>query len=141
MIKKIAVIDGMGGGIGAEIVQNLRKEFKESIEIIALGTNAIATEKMMQSKANRGATGENAIKVSINLADYILGPIGIIIPNGLMGEITPAVAEIVINARGKKILLPINQPHVKIIGIHETSLNNLIIEAISEICKDDIKKA
>ena len=88
----IAVSDGMGGGIGAQIVTQLRQTLPLDVEILALGTNAIATQKMMQARASRGASGENAIQVSINLADFILAPIGVLVPNSMMGEITPAIA-------------------------------------------------
>jgi hypothetical protein len=129
----IIVIDGMGGGIGVELVSRLKKEFGLDLNIIALGTNAVATDKMIQAKANRGATGENAIKVSINLGDFILGPIGIVLPNGLMGEITKETAEIVMNSRGKKILIPVNHPDLKIIGLENIQLSKLIDAAIEEI--------
>jgi len=129
----IIVIDGMGGGIGVELVSKLKKEFGLDLNIIALGTNAVATDKMIQAKANRGATGENAIKVSINLGDFILGPIGIVLPNGLMGEITKETAEIVMNSRGKKILIPVNHPDLKIIGLENIQLSKLIDAAIEEI--------
>jgi hypothetical protein len=76
----IAVIDGMGGGIGVQIVTQLRQELPLDVEILALGANAVATDRMMQAKASRGASGENAIRVSINLADFILAPIGAVIP-------------------------------------------------------------
>jgi len=104
----IAVVDGMGGGIGAQIVTQLRQELPLDVEVLALGTNAIATQKMMKAKANRGASGENAIRVSINMADFILAPIGVVIPNSMLGEITPAIAQAVAGARGHKLLLPIN---------------------------------
>jgi len=106
----IAVIDGMGGGIGAQVVTQLRQELSLEVEILALGANAIATDKMMRARANRGATGENAIRVSINRADFILAPIGVVVPNSLMGEITPGIATAVAGARGHKLLLPINHP-------------------------------
>ena len=102
MPATIAVIDGVGGGIGAQIVERLRKEDLSGVSIVALGTNAVATQKMVNAGADQGASGENAIRVSINLADYIIGPIGIVLPNAMMGEITPAVAEAVFNSRGKK---------------------------------------
>ena len=85
----IAVIDGMGGGIGVQIVTQIRQELPLDVETLALGSNAVATDRMMQARANRGASGENAIRVSVNLADFVLGPIGIVIPNSMMGEITP----------------------------------------------------
>jgi len=127
----IAVIDGMGGGIGAQIVTQLRQELPLDVEILALGTNAIATEKMMKARANRGA--KNAIKVSINQADFILAPIGVVIPNSLMGEITPAIATAIASAPGLKLLLPINQPHFEIVGIEWKALTKQISQAIDMI--------
>jgi len=129
----IAVIDGMGGGIGAQIVTQLRQELSLEVEIIALGTNAVATEKMMRARANRGASGENAIRVSIGGADFILAPIGVVVPNSLMGEITPEIATAVANARGRKLLLPINQPHFEIVGIEWKALTKQISAAIEII--------
>ena len=129
----IAVIDGMGGGIGAQIVTQLRQELPPEVEILALGTNAVATEKMMKAKANRGASGENAIKVSINKADFILAPIGAIVPNSMMGEITPAIAEAVACARGHKFLLPINQPYFEIVGVEWEPLTKQISRVIAKI--------
>jgi len=129
----IAVIDGMGGGIGAQIVTQLRQELPLEVEIMALGTNAIATEKMMKARANRGASGENAIKVSINQADFILAPIGVVIPNSLMGEITPDIATAIASAPGVKLLLPINQPHFEIVGIEWKALTKQISQAIGMI--------
>ncbi|MBN1876954.1 MAG: DUF3842 family protein [Anaerolineae bacterium] len=129
----IAVIDGMGGGIGVQIVTQLRQEFPLDIEIIALGTNAIATQKMMQARASRGASGENAIRVSINEADFILAPIGVVIPNSMMGEITPDIAIAVAGARGRKLLLPINQPHFELVGIEWQALTKQIGVAIDLI--------
>jgi len=98
----IAVIDGMGGGIGAQIVAQLREELPLDVEILALGANAVATQKMMQARASRGASGENAIRVSIGAADVILAPIGVVVPNSMMGEITPAIAEAIAGAPGRK---------------------------------------
>ena len=129
----IAVIDVMGGGIGAQIVTLIRQELPLEVEILALGTNAIATQKMMQARASRGASGENAIRVSIDQADFILAPIGIVVPNSMMGEITSAIAMAVSDAPGRKLLLPINQPHFKIVGIDWKALNKQILEAIDTI--------
>jgi hypothetical protein len=129
----IAVVDGMGGGIGAQIVTQLREELPLDVEILALGTNAIATEKMMKARANRGASGENAIQVSINQADFILAPIGAVIPNSLMGEVTPAIATAIASAPGDKLLLPINQPHFEIVGIEWKALTKQISQAIDMI--------
>jgi hypothetical protein len=129
----IAVLDGMGGGIGAQIVTQLRQELPLDMEILALGTNAIATQKMMQARASRGASGENAINVSIVEADVILAPIGVVVPNSMMGEITPTIATAVAGAPGRKLLLPINQPHFEIIGIEWKALTKQISAAIKII--------
>ncbi len=129
----IAVVDGMGGGIGAQIVTQLRQELPLDVEIIALGTNAVATQKMMQARASRGASGENAIRVSIGEADFILAPIGVVVPNSMMGESTPAIAEAVAGARGRKLLLPINQPHFEVVGIEWKPLTKQISTAIEII--------
>jgi hypothetical protein len=129
----IAVIDGMGGGMGEEIVRALRRELSPETVILALGTNAVVTERMMKAKANRGASGENAIRVSINLADIVIGPVGIVLPNAMMGEITSAIAEAVTGARGRKILIPLSQNHVEIVGLAERPLAELISQAIAMI--------
>jgi hypothetical protein len=129
----IAVIDGMGGGIGAQIVTQLRQELSLEVEVMALGTNAVATDKMMRARANRGASGENAIRVSIDEADFILAPISVVVPNSLMGEVTPGIATAVASARGRKLLLPINQPHFEIMGIEWKALTKQISAAIEII--------
>ena len=129
----IAVIDGMGGGIGVQIVTQIRQELPLDVEILALGSNAVATDRMMQARANRGASGENAIRVSVNLADFVLGPIGIVIPNSMLGEITPTIAEAVAMARGRKLLLPVNHPHIEIVGIEWRALTKQISAAIATI--------
>ena len=129
----VAVVDGMGGGIGAQIVTQLRQELSLEVEILALGANAVATQKMMQARASRGASGENAIRVSIVEADFILAPIGVVVPNSMMGEITPAIAEAVAGAPGRKLLLPINQPHFEIVGIDWKALTKQISAAIEII--------
>jgi hypothetical protein len=129
----IAVVDGMGGGIGAQIVTQLRQELSLEVEIMALGTNAVATDKMMRARANRGASGENAIRVSVDEADFILAPISVVVPNSLMGEVTPGIATAVASARGRKLLLPINQPHFEIVGIEWKALTKQISAAIEII--------
>jgi hypothetical protein len=88
---------------------------------------------MMQARASRGASGENAIRLSIGAADVILAPIGVVVPNSMMGEITPAIAEAVASAPGRKLLLPINQPHFEIIGIEWKALTKQIGAAIEII--------
>jgi hypothetical protein len=133
MAITIAVIDGIGGGIGAQIVERLRKESIRDVSILALGANAVATQRMVDAGADKGASGENAIRVSVASADYILGPIGIALPNAMMGEITPGIAEAVCGAPGKKLLLPLSQPHVLIVGMAQKNVNELISDAIAAL--------
>jgi len=129
----IAVIDGMGGGIGSQVVTHLRQELPSNIEIIVLGTNAIATGNMMKSQANRGATGENAIKVSIQEADVIIGPLAIVVPNSMMGEITPIMAESIASCSAYKILLPVAPTNTEVVGIEGRPLFLSIKEAIQKV--------
>ena len=131
---RIAVIDGMGGGLAAQVVSQLTGKLPEQVELIGLGTNALATAAMLKAGVKRGATGENAICISAAAADLIVGPIGIIIPNAMMGEITPRIAEAVGSAAAKKkVLLPVSQNHFEIVGVEPKSLASLVKEAVSRI--------
>lgn len=136
---KISVIDGQGGGIGSLVVKRLRDEFGDSIEILALGTNAAATSAMMKSRANKGATGENAIILNANRADILIGPLSIVLPNAMLGELTPKMAEAIVLSGAKKFLLPLNQEGVNIIGIEKEPLPH-IIEKIIEIVRHEVGK-
>jgi Domain of unknown function (DUF3842) len=127
---KIAVIDGMGGSIGQQIILELRRNLPEDTEIIALGANAIATGNMMKARANRGATGENAVRVCIGEADVIMGSISILVPNAMMGELTPEMATAIASAPGRKVLLPLTHPRIEIMGTNDTPLPKLIEEAV-----------
>jgi hypothetical protein len=136
MKRTIVIIDGMGGGIGVQLITKLREILGDGVpedgerELIALGTNAVATERMIKAGAHRGAAGENALKVSVALGDFILGPIGIVIPNGLMGEITPAMAEAVLAAPGERILIPLQQDHFHIAGLEPLPLAKTVEKAL-----------
>lgn len=127
----IAVVDGMGGSIGTQIVLELRRSLPEETEIMALGTNAIATGSMMRAKATRGATGENAIVFSIPEAEVIMGSLSIVVPNSMMGEVSPAVATAIASAPGRKVLLPVSNPPLDIMGASRKPLQALIKEAIA----------
>jgi predicted transcriptional regulator len=131
-IKRICVIDGQGGGIGSAIIKKLRELVGERIEIVALGTNAIATSQMLKAKANRGASGENAIVRTTGMVDVIIGTISIVMAHSMMGEVTPRMAEAVVSSPAKKILLPISQENVDIVGISSTPLPHLIEALIQE---------
>ena len=135
-LKRICVIDGQGGGIGSAIIKKLKEIFGETIEIIALGTNAIATAQMLKAKANRGASGENAIVRTAGTVDIIIGTIGIVMAHAMMGEVTPKMAEAVAGSPAKKLLIPLSQEHIEIIGILSIPLPHLIEALIQENLKD-----
>lgn len=133
MPKTVFVVDGLGGGIGAQIVARIRKEIKADINLFALATNAFAAQRMVDAGAARGASGENAFRVSLPEADIILGPLGIVMPNAMMGELTPAMAEAVLAASARRILLPFAQSHVTVVGLAQRSLGELIDEALAAL--------
>lgn len=133
---RICVIDGQGGGIGSLIIRKLRDTFGESVEITALGTNAIATAQMLKARANRGATGENAIVRTVASMDILIGPMAIVLAHAMMGEVTPKVAEAVSACSAKKFLIPLSQEDVHIVGLPATPLPPLI----EKLTEDHLKK-
>jgi D-arabinose 1-dehydrogenase-like Zn-dependent alcohol dehydrogenase len=114
---KIAVIDGQGGGVGKLIVEALRRALPARAEIVALGTNAIATSLMLRAGADEGATGENAVVVNAAKADIIAGVIGVISANSMLGELTPKMARAISESPAEKLLIPLNRCNIEIIGI------------------------
>lgn len=130
----IAVIDGMGGGIGSQIISLLRQDLPSDVKIYAMGTNSAATSKMMKEKANKGATGESAIAFVVNKVDVIVGSVGIIIPNSMLGEITPGIANVIASSDAKKILIPIiDNEDITLLGIEKKPLFLAIKDAIEKI--------
>ena len=132
-MKRIVIIDGQGGGIGSLIIKALRERMGESIEIIALGTNSTATTSMLKARANKGATGENAIVWNASKADMIAGPLSIVLSNGMLGELTPRMSEAISSSPAKKFLLPLNQEQVEVIGAVREPLPHLIEILVSKI--------
>ncbi len=115
------------------MVKRLREEFKETIEIIALGTNAAATTAMMKSRANKGATGENAIIWNSDRVDIITGPLSIVLPNAMLGEVTGNMASSIVSSKAIKILLPLNQEGIDVVGVSKEPLPHLIEQTIIKI--------
>ena len=133
------VMDGQGGGIGGAIIKGLRSEMGEEVEILALGTNSIATSRMMKAGANRGATGENAIFHTSSRVDVIIGPLAILMPDAMMGEVTPKMAQAVSASEAKKILIPLTQESVRVVGVTGEPLPHLVnrvVQNIKEMHKD-----
>ncbi|MFZ5596749.1 MAG: DUF3842 family protein [Bacillota bacterium] len=130
---KIAVIDGQGGGIGKHIVEKLRRDLPEEVDILALGTNALATSVMLKAGANEGATGENAVVFNAPRVDVILGPIGIMFPNSMLGEVTTAMAAAISSCRARKILIPLVRGGTEIVGIKTDPLPHMIEDLVSRV--------
>ncbi len=129
-MKRICIIDGQGGGIGSAVIKRIKERFGETIEVIALGTNAIATAQMLKARANKGASGSNAIVQTVKKADVIIGPVGIIMAHAMMGEVTPEMAEAVCLSEAKKVLLPLTQENITIVGVAGLPLPLLVDELI-----------
>ena len=129
---EILVIDGQGGGMGRGIVDEVRRCFPQA-RIRAVGTNSIATGNMRKAGADISATGENAVVVGARNADYILGPIGIVIADALYGEITPAMALAIGQSPAQKLLLPVNHCRNKIVGVADLSMKALINDFITQL--------
>lgn len=131
---KILIIDGQGGGVGRQLVENIKGAFPEA-EILAVGTNALATQAMMKAGAEHGATGENAVLAACRSAEVIIGPIGIVVADSLYGEITPKMAKAVGQSPAKKLLIPINHCETIIVGVPDLGLKKRISEVLAELEK------
>jgi len=131
--KQICVIDGQGGGIGAALIKSIKERYGESVELIALGTNAIATAQMLKAGANKGATGENAICRMLPRADCIVGPIAVSWAEAMLGEVTPGMAAAVTGADAVKILLPLSQEQVIVVAAAKEPLPHMVQEAVQRI--------
>lgn len=129
---KVVVIDGQSGRIGQLFAEKVTKA-KLSCELIAIGTNAIATSAMLKAGASMGATGENPVVVATRTADIIVGPIGILAADAMLGEITPAMAAAVGRSSAKKLLLPVNLCNNIVVGTQSLSLSAILDEAVETL--------
>ena len=136
---KVMVLDGQGGGIGAAVIKALRASLGPDMEILALGTNSIATSRMMKAGANRGGSGKNAIIITSYNVDLIVGPISILMGNAMMGEMTPEMASAVSSSPARKILLPLTQEKITIVGGSNDPLPHLVNQAVAMV-KDLVEK-
>lgn len=126
----ILVIDGQGGRIGRQIIERIRGELTDCV-ITAVGTNSAASVAMLKGGADRGATGENAVIVNAAKADVIIGPVGIVIADALLGEITAPMAAAVGRSDAVKLLIPINQCNNMVVGVPETTVSTLLDSAMT----------
>jgi hypothetical protein len=132
----ICVIDGQGGKIGSVIIERLKERLKENVEIIALGTNSIATQTMMKARANRGASGENAIVHTVKKANIIIGTLNILIVNSMLGEFTRQMAAAVAESNAVKFVLPVTQDQVQVVSLRGLSIPQMIGELIEAVEKE-----
>lgn len=130
---QIVFIDGLGGGLMAQVLSQLPDNLKKNNEIIALGTNALAGAAMVKSGAKNAASGEAAICYSVKTADLIVAPMGVIIPHAMYGEVTPKIAKKVAGAASRKILIPVANTNITIAGLKTKTMNMLIKDTIQEI--------
>lgn len=136
MAAKVLVIDGQGGGLGRQLVSALAAACPEA-ELTAVGTNSLAANAMLKAGASRAATGENAVVVNCRHADIIVGPIGIVIADALLGEITPAMAAAVCQSGAKRVLVPINHCENYVVGVPDQPVSQLVAVAaqkVKELC-------
>ncbi len=131
---KILVIDAQGGGIGRQLVTEIKRKFPDAF-VMAVGTNTTATASMLKAGADEAATGENAVIVASRMADVIVGPVGIVIADALLGEVTPKMAVAVAQSSAARILIPFHHCNNVIVGISSYNTGALIENAIAEIEK------
>lgn len=135
-MKKILVIDAQGGGIGKQIISEMKKA-SLPVEIIAVGTNSLASNQMLKAGADHTATGENPVVVNCRKADIIIGPIGIVIADAMYGEITPKMASAIGQSNAMRILIPVNHCDNFIVGCGGINMKKMIEEVIEKV-KDNI---
>ena len=131
---RILVIDGQSGRLGKLLVEGLRQAHIPG-EILAVGTNSIATASMVKAGADAGATGENPVVVCCRNANFILGPIGILSADSLMGEITETMATAIGRSNAQKILIPLNRCQTTVVGLKELTMSELVQEAVDAVLK------
>lgn len=132
----VLVIDGQGGGLGRQLVAALSSQCPD-VRLVAVGTNSVAAQAMHKAGAQRAATGENAVVVNCRSADIIVGPIGIVIADALLGEITPAMAAAVCQSGARRVLVPINHCENYVVGVPDQPVSQLVAAAaqkVQELC-------
>jgi hypothetical protein len=129
---KIVVIDGQGGRLGRLLVEGVKARLPQA-QVYALGTNTVATAAMLKAGADFGATGENPVLRGVADADGVLGPVGVVVANAILGEVTPAMAEAVGSCRAKKFLIPMNSCGVLVAGVEEQPLPAYVAQAVEAL--------
>lgn len=132
---RLAVIDGQGGGIGKALVERLRQQLGQQVHLLALGTNALATSAMLRAGADEGATGENAIVRNAARVEVIVGPIGIVVANAMLGELTPAMACAIGESPARKFLIPVSRCSVQVAGVETRSLPQSVEQVMEMVAE------
>ncbi|MBR5537237.1 MAG: DUF3842 family protein [Clostridia bacterium] len=130
----VLIVDGQGGRLGKQLVKEVLERFPQQ-EVLAVGTNSMATESMLKAGAPRAATGENAVAVACRKADVILGPVGIVIADALLGEVTPAMAKAVGQSDAIRILLPSDKCSTMVAGVGNQTMSALIDDAMNKLAE------
>ncbi len=131
---KILVIDAQGGGLGKQLITKIKKDIPE-LTVIAVGTNTIATAAMLKAGADEAATGENAVIVASRKADIIIGPIGIVIADAMLGEITPKMALAVAQSEAMRIIIPFSNCDNYVAGVSDFGISRLTKDALDFLKK------
>ena len=131
---RVLIIDGQGGGLGRQLVGAVKARVPE-VEVLAVGTNSAATNAMLRAGADQAATGENSVVVASKRADVIIGPVGIVIADAMLGEITPQMALAVGQSPAKRILIPVNFCDNIIVGVTETSMTKNVENAVDALAR------
>ncbi|MEA5084032.1 MAG: DUF3842 family protein [Lachnospiraceae bacterium] len=134
----IMIIDGQGGGVGKAVIEKLKPILPEEHQLVAVGTNSIASANMMKAGAVNVATGENAVKYNAQRADIIIGSVGIISANAMFGELSPEMANAISESEAMKILIPLKRCGLYVVGVNTDSMPKMIDEAI-DVAMDCIK--
>ena len=135
-IRTVLVLDGQGGGVGSQLVKLLKPRLPQDCRLLCVGTNVMATSAMLKAGAAQGATGENAIVYNAARADLMLGPIGVALANGILGEVSPAMAAAVSGAGAVKILIPSSSCGVYVAGVEECRLEEYLRRAAELAVKE-----
>jgi hypothetical protein len=130
---RVCVIDGRGGGLGRRLVAGLQAELGRDHRIVALGTNVVAAEAMRLAGASSVGIGPRAIAETVSNVDVIVTSLNLVLPGAMLGEVTPEIARAILDARAKKVLLPVNRAHLEIVGTHDRPLDLLIVQSLSRV--------
>ncbi|MCD8350688.1 MAG: DUF3842 family protein [Planctomycetaceae bacterium] len=129
----VAIVDGQGGGVGKALVESLRRGLGSEVRITALGTNSAATSAMLKAGADEGATGENAITVNVARADIVMGAVGVLSADSMLGEITAAMTVAIGRSAARKVLIPLNRCNLEVAGVKDMPFSAYIDEAVAMV--------